>query len=87
MTYDCMTEEELALWRAGAEQVARQTGYVTKKPCTDCPLAFRLQEYEAGRCSLPYPRTWEQTDERRAYNREWMRRARAVAAQIPTGAQ
>lgn len=79
MTYDCMTPDELTLWEEGAVIVARQTGHLTRKPCTDCPLAFRLEEYAAGRCCLPKPQRRKDPDARRAYNAEWMRAYRARA--------
>lgn len=74
-----MTPDELTLWQWGAQQLARQTGYVTKKPCADCPLAFRLAEYAAGRCCLPKPESFDDAERRRAYKAEWMRLARARA--------
>ena len=73
MTYDCMTPDELTLWREGSALVARTGGFHVAKPCADCPLAFRLQEYAAGRCRLPKPSA---TPESREYKREWMRRYR-----------
>ena len=79
MTYDCMTPDELAGWRESAAIAAKHIGYVVQKPCSDCPLSFRLEEYRAGRCCLPEPATWAVAEERRAYNREWMRRKRATA--------
>jgi len=81
MTYDCMTPDELALWREGAAMVARQTGYETKKPCADCPLSFRLEEYRAGRCCLPMPVDLPRAEARRRYKREWMRLRRARGVQ------
>lgn len=77
MNYDCMTADELALWRAGSIAAGKRTGSVAKRPCTDCPLSFRLQAYLRGTCRLPAPVVHKLTDERRAYNREWMRMARA----------
>lgn len=79
MTYDCMTPDELTLWREGSALV-RDGG---SRPCVDCPLSFRLQEYEAGRCCQPRPVRrrgevpYEQTPARLAYKREWMRSFRA----------
>ena len=80
MTYDCMSDDELTLWREGAAMVARQTGYETQKPCADCPLAFRLEEYRAGRCCQPRPGTY--SEDQRAYKRAWMRRYRARSAGV-----
>lgn len=73
MTYDCMSPDELALWREGAAELARRHhGYTATKPCVDCPLTFRAAEYAAGRCCLPEPVSWEVAEARRAYKREWM---------------
>ena len=80
MTYDCMTPDELALWRKGAEQLAKRTGYTTNKPCVDCPLSFRAEEHAAGRCRLPAPVSHSVAEARRAYMREWMSLARARAS-------
>ena len=45
MIYDCMTDEELALWR-------RQSTYAPAvSPCLDCPIEFHLVEKAAGRCN------------------------------------
>lgn len=84
MTFDCMTDEELTLWREGADTARRLTGSGPSKPCTDCPLAFRVSEYLAGRCCLPAPVIHARTSARRSYNREWMRlyRARSKGATI-----
>ncbi len=43
-SYDCMTPEELALWRQ------ESAWYKTQTPCVDCPMWFHLQEKAAGRC-------------------------------------
>ena len=87
MTYDCMTSEELALWREGAATVRTRGGYHASKPCADCPLAFRLEEYAAGRCCLPEPQPWHVAEARRAYKREWMRNRREVDPLAWRGAQ
>jgi IS5 family transposase len=77
MTFDCMSEAELELWKQAAVTVSKQTGYLVKEPCTDCPASFRLDEIAAGRCDrVPLS---EKSSDARAYNREWMRRARARA--------
>lgn len=50
MTYDCMTADEYRLW---AEQNARAQAM---RPCTDCTMAYHLQEKAAGRCDrVPQP--------------------------------
>ena len=81
MTYDCMTPDELTLWQFGPEPDNAGHFRPSKKrtPCTDCPLAFRLEEYAAGRCCLPKPQTRSDPEARRAYNAEWMRAYRARA--------
>lgn len=86
MTFDCMTPEELALWREN--QNARNRG---ERPCIDCPAWFAAAALALGRCNgRPVqngrPRSEPKVVEvplpvllRREYNREWMRRYRAAA--------
>ena len=63
--YDCMSEEELAFWRAA--QVARARAL---SPCTDCPLWFEAQARAAGCCNR------DTTPERRAQQRAYSERLR-----------
>jgi len=49
VTYDCMTPEELALWRM------KLTYAPALSPCIDCPLSFHLAEKAAGRCHRDGP--------------------------------
>jgi len=45
--YDCMTPDELALWRASSEGVNVQA----KVPCIDCPAWFEAVAREQGCCN------------------------------------
>jgi hypothetical protein len=47
MTYDCMTPDELALWRASSEGV----NVTAKVPCIDCPAWFEAVAREQGCCN------------------------------------
>lgn len=71
-----MTPQELALWEQGAAEVLRSYPDAAKKPCFDCPMWFRLAEYQAGRCRLPKPVRHDDPEKMRSYKREWMRKAR-----------
>lgn len=87
--YDCMTPAELALWMEQANLYRKRMGEGTHRPCTDCPLAFRLVEIEAGRCckapSIRQPSRTMTAEERREShrrrNREWMRSHRRRQAE------
>ena len=46
MTYDCMSDDELTLWREAASRV--QGG--GRRPCVDCPMAYHLEQKALGLC-------------------------------------
>lgn len=52
MTYDCMTPDELTLWREGSALV-RNGG---SRPCVDCPAWFMSQAAADGCCRLARPK-------------------------------
>lgn len=70
--YDCMTPDELALWRESAVRGGGQT------PCVDCPAAFRRAESEAGRCRLSPLRVFNGRGRRYATDAERLEARRAT---------
>jgi len=57
VTYACMSEAELALWREGAVEAGRRMGYTAQRPCTDCPIWFATERRAEGCCNgTPGPR-------------------------------
>lgn len=49
LSFDCMSEDELAGWLEAAMRYNHGRG--NPIPCTDCPLEYRLVELAAGRCN------------------------------------
>ena len=48
----CMTPDELDAWRAAAEYVRVNWGHSrTDDPCSDCTLAFHLEQRALGACN------------------------------------
>ena len=81
--YDCMTPEELALWRDN------QGSYVqSSSPCRDCPLWFELDARARGTCSRATPERREQiraNAKLRPHWREASRRYRASQRALAVG--
>lgn len=78
MTYDCMSPDELTLWRDSRYAPATA-------PCVDCPMWFHLQEKAAGRCDRrPTPNGGGQPvsearrEQLRAASRAYRRRQRHI---------
>ncbi len=85
-SYDCMTPEELALWRDNQGSYVRAAS-----PCTDCPASFMREALSRGLCRRDRHR-WSADlspildGDRRVYKREWMRTYRA-SQRATVGAQ
>ncbi len=83
--YDCMTPEELALWRD------KQGSYVrAASPCTDCPASFMHEAMSRGVCRRDRHR-WSAAlapvldGDRREYKRGWMAAYRARQRALAVG--
>jgi hypothetical protein len=84
VTPDCMSAEELRLWRDSSTDEARAT-----VPCIDCPVWFSVEMRSQGCCNgVPKPMgrpVWRVSPERAAQLRLAARRYRARRSQVVAG--